>query len=422
MNIVQQQKALETLSDQELLKEAKAPTGQVPQFLVISEVQRRKDFRSRYAAMNAQQEAQQPPVAQRAIAEFEGIAGADPNAANANQPMAGEYSDAPQAANIAPGGIGSLPTQGMKAGGVVRRFEGGGTIKTADGKTLTLPPAAAHWTEMQKARWIAGMTTPAARDALIFQTAPGGYGYDKPVGITPTGSAAAPVAPSVLSQLPSAQAPQVGADTRAAPQQETLNLPDWVDVAPRKIAARDVPYDQYREELSGILSVDPEARERERHALALTQLGSAIANAAKPGMIAAALPGITTGLMDSRRQEMQDKVAKTKAMLDLDVAQRADQMAMNTATREEAVLAATREQVRNLFEMNRAALEVRAREASNTADRNRLMLLLKMMSDPSTFADPKAMEQARSMIAAELAMMSPTVASAAGQTITLDDL
>ena len=50
MNILQQEDLIKGAPDQALLEEAQNPTGQVPQYLVISEIKRRTDMRKRFEA------------------------------------------------------------------------------------------------------------------------------------------------------------------------------------------------------------------------------------------------------------------------------------------------------------------------------------------------------------------------------------
>jgi hypothetical protein len=96
MNILQMEDTIKGLPDETLMQEAEQPTGQVPQYLVISEVQRRTDMRKRY-----QQEEEQPQgtVADQVIQE--GIAGIAPPPPEMGQAMNGG------------------PPQGMYHGGVV---------------------------------------------------------------------------------------------------------------------------------------------------------------------------------------------------------------------------------------------------------------------------------------------------------------
>jgi hypothetical protein len=55
MNILQTEDLVKGLPDERLMQEAQSPSGQVPQFLLISEVQRRADMRKRYQADQAEQ-------------------------------------------------------------------------------------------------------------------------------------------------------------------------------------------------------------------------------------------------------------------------------------------------------------------------------------------------------------------------------
>ena len=48
MNILQQQEALKDMSESQLVQEAKRPSGSVPSYMILSELNRRKDMRQRY--------------------------------------------------------------------------------------------------------------------------------------------------------------------------------------------------------------------------------------------------------------------------------------------------------------------------------------------------------------------------------------
>ena len=56
MNILQTEDLIKGLPDQRLLQEAQSPSGDMPQFLLISEVQRRTDMRKRFANQQDQPE------------------------------------------------------------------------------------------------------------------------------------------------------------------------------------------------------------------------------------------------------------------------------------------------------------------------------------------------------------------------------
>jgi len=112
MNILDVEDMIKGLPDQRLQQEAEAPTGQVPQFLVISEIQRRTDMRKRFA--DQQQQAPQGTVKDQVLQQ--GIASVAPPP----QPMQAAMGAAPMQAQPMP--------QQMYGGGVVR-MQGGGLTR-----------------------------------------------------------------------------------------------------------------------------------------------------------------------------------------------------------------------------------------------------------------------------------------------------
>ena len=101
MNIIDVQDQLKDFSEQLIVNEMQRPSGTAPQFLVLSEIQRRKRVRDDFAKREA---AQQQTVAQEAVA-----AAGVPQAGIAGMSEA----MAPKAA-MAEGGIGSVMSQPMK--------------------------------------------------------------------------------------------------------------------------------------------------------------------------------------------------------------------------------------------------------------------------------------------------------------------
>jgi len=101
MNIIDIQDQLKNFSEQQLISEMQMPTGSAPQFLVLSEIKRRKRVRDDFTKREA---ANQPTVAQEAVAA-------------AGMPQSGimgmSEAMAPQAA-VADGGIGSIMPQSMR--------------------------------------------------------------------------------------------------------------------------------------------------------------------------------------------------------------------------------------------------------------------------------------------------------------------
>lgn len=146
MNLISLQDNLKNLSDQQLQQEMLNPSGQVPSFLVLSELQRRKDMRSDYAART-----QAPP--QQSLAQQytqpgglapqggqQGLGGAAQGnyanairaAANPNQPLGGMMGQPmPNPMMTAPPG-GQQGALQSPMGQAVQGFAGGGDVSATD--------------------------------------------------------------------------------------------------------------------------------------------------------------------------------------------------------------------------------------------------------------------------------------------------
>lgn len=111
MNILQIQDKLKDLSDQQLVSEMTNPSGAAPQFLVLSEMKRRKEMRARASTPQAPQGSMAEEAVQDGIAAL------------AQQPSSYDLED--QAA-----------AEEMAAGGIVRLFGGGSTDPRAIQRNL----------------------------------------------------------------------------------------------------------------------------------------------------------------------------------------------------------------------------------------------------------------------------------------------
>lgn len=132
MNILEIEDMVKGLPDDRLQQEAEMPTGQVPQFLVVSEIQRRSDMRRRFA--ERQQQQPQGTVKDQIIQE--GIAAMAPPDQSMQAAMMGQQEQMPpqmmppEGMPMPPEGMPmEQPPMGMYGGGVVRMFEGGKTIE-----------------------------------------------------------------------------------------------------------------------------------------------------------------------------------------------------------------------------------------------------------------------------------------------------
>tara|TARA_R100001163_G_C5065446_1_gene203402 strand:+ start:1439 stop:2986 length:1548 start_codon:yes stop_codon:yes gene_type:complete len=115
MNLLQVQDDLKNFSQDQLVKEMQQPSGSTPQFLVLSELNRRKRVKGDFEARQAKQ---QPTVAEEAVA-------------SAGVPQEGMMgmSEAMAPASMESGGIGSMMPKTMKMGGEVDRYSNGGLIE-----------------------------------------------------------------------------------------------------------------------------------------------------------------------------------------------------------------------------------------------------------------------------------------------------
>ena len=122
MNVLQIQDDLKNFSEEQLVKEMQQPSGNAPQFLILSELNRRRRVKGEFAARQAQKA---PTVAEEAIAA-------------AGVPQAGMMgmSEAMAPASVDSGGIGSMMPKTMKMGGEVDEYAEGGVIRAQSGLSL----------------------------------------------------------------------------------------------------------------------------------------------------------------------------------------------------------------------------------------------------------------------------------------------
>jgi hypothetical protein len=136
MNILEQEDIIKGLPDQALMQEAQRPSGELPQYLVVSEIQRRSDMRKRYKA--EQEQMPQGTVKDKVMQE--GImASMPPQMAMAPQ-MAQRMPNMPPP-QMPPQGIEqAMPPQMMSGGGIVRMANGGRAQEILDLVAVGLSP------------------------------------------------------------------------------------------------------------------------------------------------------------------------------------------------------------------------------------------------------------------------------------------
>ncbi len=127
MNLIELENLVKGAPDDYLVKEVQQPTGKVPPFLALSEIQRRKDMRDRYMAQK--NEGAKPTIAEQLVGGIGSVGGAEaPEGAPIPTPSATGVPSTgapPVAAGAAP-----MPTpqgmpQGFAAGGIVKMAAAG---------------------------------------------------------------------------------------------------------------------------------------------------------------------------------------------------------------------------------------------------------------------------------------------------------
>ena len=136
MNIIEAEDLVKGLPDQALFQEAQFPSGRIPQFLAVSEVQRRQDMRQRFQTA---QQGQKPSVKDQILQGGIGSTG-----------MAPEMSSAPPMAPQMPPQGGPMPPQmpppmGMAGGGIT---PGGIAYMQVGGVAPGADPGAAIYSNM----------------------------------------------------------------------------------------------------------------------------------------------------------------------------------------------------------------------------------------------------------------------------------
>jgi len=123
MNLLEAEDTVKGMPDAMLIQQMQNPTGQIPSYLMASELQRRKDMRNRY---QAQQQQPTGTVAQRIVAEASAPQMPAPQA-----PPQMPAPQMPQAPRISPAQMGGIAAvapgvQRMASGGQVKRMQVGG--------------------------------------------------------------------------------------------------------------------------------------------------------------------------------------------------------------------------------------------------------------------------------------------------------
>lgn len=278
MNLIELENLVKGVPDDYLTKEVQAPSGKIPPFLALSEIQRRKDMRQRYEAQKGAVE--KPTIAEQLTG---GIGAMQPQGAPA--PAIPGGAGAPP---VAPGAA-PMPTppgqpQGFAAGGQVG-YAFGGPVATdtasagmnwmnyLDDEELNRQLAMAGTPEMDAAiRAQMGDQAPpvAASDAL--KISPGGIAAMEAPPMTPVPTAPAPAAPAPKPALPGIPAARGGKSLLTEGQLAALNYMENFQLP------EALKYDEFiaaaKQEESDIRA----AAKQEALGAALVQLGAGLAS------------------------------------------------------------------------------------------------------------------------------------------------
>lgn len=432
MSLIDQQKDLESFSDQALLQEASQPMRGYPPYLVMAEIQRRQEDRQRVQRQAQAQEPKQPPVATQQIQAFINqmqAPVAQPEAITADMgQMAGmgmaEPQMAPEQMQMAPeeammdqsGIMAGAPVQGMADGGVVRKFDG----KAAPGFFSLQHQLPGLYTESGELKpWVASarnFLAPRSSEASLVRRIREleAAGQDASAlraelsrmkgrvsapalgaGPTPTASSAPGITslqadPEMQRQFTASMNEIKGRDLMNVPQIQGVPVerqksaprprPPAAPVAPVAPAAAAAPADTYwADMMKKFEGYQPSEKEfeRDRRAALLASLGEAVGGATRRGDIAKGLAAIAREQVGSKKEFQKQMREYEMGLMGLRGQQRAETRA---ETREAAAIA--RDDARFKAEMDvkikeldmrRLALKeeaaTRAQAARNDAER-----------------------------------------------------
>ena len=130
MNLIELENLVKGAPDEYLTNEVKQPTGKIPPFLALSEIQRRKDMRDRY--MGQKNEGVKPTIAEQLTDGIGSLSG--------TQPMQGAPVPTPSAMGVPSSGAPPVATGGAPMPtppGMPQGFARGGVVGYADGGAVT---------------------------------------------------------------------------------------------------------------------------------------------------------------------------------------------------------------------------------------------------------------------------------------------
>ena len=229
MNMFQLQERIKDFSKDQLVKEMQQPSGAVPPFLVLSELQRRTRMEKAFQAEQAQ--GQQSTVAQDAIAAAGVPQGGIADMARAMAPQT----------DMA-GNTGAMPVQNMYGGGEVKRMEPGGLLRSTGNAELDEALAELERQRLRQEEVLRSLGLQGDEEGLSEVSADVGSYRPSPISAAPmTSSGGLPnirETQNLLGRIRPSLARQL-LDQGAPPSTE-----DSVDAARRRLALMDAREDE----------------------------------------------------------------------------------------------------------------------------------------------------------------------------------
>ena len=319
MNIIQLQDRLKGVPDQALVGYVENPTGEVPTYLALGELQRRKDMRERYQA----DKQPEPSVAEQLIEETkpQGIAGMAPNVAMPNQGVGAPQPQPEMTPDMmVSSGVGALP-----AGNIGQNYAGGGIVAFADGG-YTLDPYGLD---------------PLNVGVLEEQIAEEDYTVKTPNEMTPEEMLRNPLNTADLAKADSLKVvtPTVEVEeekiVETAPAPAPKPEPEVVTEVPQEKSLPDyvaefkalMGTDEYRTRLDERMSeMDKQLARKEEMApyMALTEAGLAIAAGESPNAFTNVAAGATRGIKSYTEASKDLEVLRQKRLENLNALAQAD--------------------------------------------------------------------------------------------------
>ena len=283
MNIIEMEDMVKGLPDQVLFQEAQAPSGRFPQYLAVSEIQRRNDMRQRFSARSPQEGTVKDQILNQGLGALQGMMpeSVPPMAPGMAPPMAPQM--APEMGQTPPN---MGPPVQMSGGGIVRMQEG----RTAP---YTNPYASAIIPEFIERRPIVQFgPTSAIKEVPVPAEENAGTGYEQQIRDLLMGQL------NAASTGPSEYERQLLASLSEKPQ--------TIDLSPFRQEMASLA-DEYRKESEQSIANIREQAKQDAFSYALMQMGAGLAAGDMAGGLERGSQAAFGVLGKAREQELAER-------------------------------------------------------------------------------------------------------------------